>query len=370
MSERQAVSGNQPAEPGPAADPAAAAVAAAEAAVHVTCQPRFAGTEAVEVHKVVRGELGEPNLAVFPQLPDRGVWARQQARSTAMITELGFDLQPHGWRIGVPDGMDARRARSLLRSDENLLADVLGAEKKPAARIKLNVLGPWSLAAGLHLGNGERAVADHGARRDIIEAYAQGLGDWLTRLSRITALHHFTVQLEEPALGAVLDGALPTASGYRTLRSVPRQEVRQLLGSLVEHVNQHHNVSWVAQLAQQDGRWRERVDLVHQAGIDALVLDPLGLDHAGWERAAALVESGGRLFLQVLEPGQKPPGVVQAVKDILRPWRMLGLGLERLGALRLMPRGDFSASGAAEVISCLQALTGYAQALEQTRVDA
>lgn len=355
----------QPTVPAPGGEPAAA-----EGTVHVTCQPRFAGKDPLEVHKVVRGELGEPNLAVLPQLPERGIWAGQVARSTALVAELGFDLQPHGWRIGVADGIDAGRARALLRSDENLLADVLGAEKKPGSRIKLNVLGPWSLAASLHLSNGERAVADYGARRDIIDAYTQGLGDWLQRLGQITELRHYTLQLEEPLLGAVLDGGLPTASGYRTLRSVPRQEVRELLGQLVQQVGARHAVSWVAELPQADARWRERVDLVQQAGIDALVLDPAGLDSRAWERAAALVEAGGRLYLQTLEPGRQPPGVVQAVKDILRPWRLLGLPLQQLGALRLMPRGDFAGSSAAEVIGCLQALTGYAQALEQTRVDA
>lgn len=350
--------------------PATEAAPSSEQTVHVTAHSAFPGRDAAEVHRVVRGELGEPNLAVLPELPERGVWAEPIARSAALITELGFDLQPHGWRIGVPDGVDARRARALLRSDENLLADVVGAENAPSSRLKLTVLGPWSLAANLYLAGGERAVSDHGARRDIIEAYAQGLDQWLARLRRTTGIGQYTLQLEEPLLPAVLEGALPTASGYRTLRSVGRQEARQGFATLVEALAQGHQASWVARLPQSDPAWSERVDLIRQAGIDSVVANPRELDHAGWERLAELIEGGGRLFLEVLEPGAKAPGVVQAVKDLLRPWRMLGLPLERLSALRLMPRGSFLGSGPDEVVACLQTLTSYAQALEQTRVDA
>ncbi|MCW4464390.1 hypothetical protein OK351_02545 [Glutamicibacter sp. MNS18] len=350
--------------------PTSDAVAAAEESVHVTCHAAFAGKEALEVHRVVRGELGEPNLAVLPELPERGIWAEPVARSAALITELGFDLQPHGWRVGVADGIDARRARSLLRSDENLLADVIGAEKSVSRRIKLSIMGPWTLAANLYLSNGERVISDHGARRDVIQAYTHGLGDWLTRVRRITSLEHFTLQLCEEQLPAVLDGTIPTVSGYRTLRSLPRQEVRTGLKELVETIETEHQVSWISGLPQADPKWRERVDLLEQAGITGMIFDPRTLDYRQWERMAGLVESGGQVFLEALDPAQRPPGVVQGVKDLLKPWRTLGLEPATLSALRLMPRGDFRTSSPGEVLRCLQSLTGYAQALEQTRIDA
>lgn len=342
----------------------------AEGSVHVTCHSAFAGKELLEVHKVVRGELGEPNLAVLPQLPERGIWAEPLAQSTALINELGFDLQPHGWRIGVPDGIDAKRARSLLRSDDNLLADVLGAEKTQAQRIKLSVVGPWTLAANLYLSNGERVISDHGARRDLIQAYGLGLEEWLGRLERTCGLEYFTVQLAENHLGAVLDGTLPTASGYRTLRSIPRQEVRSALTEFTNGITQNHRVSWLSKQRHGDPRWSERVNLLVQSGIDGLIIDPRTMDYGQWERVAGLVESGGRVFFEALSPGERAVGVVQGVKDILKPWRTLGLPLSKLAALRLLPHGDFSSSSAAEVLQCLRNLTGYAQALEQTRVDA
>lgn len=271
--------------------------------VYVTSFCQFPGTDPMAIHEVVRGELGEPNLAVFPQLPDRGVGADAVGRSATMLAELGFDLQPHGWRVGVNDGIDARRARSILRSDENLLADVLGAEQKPASRLKLSMLGPWTLAARVFLSNGERVISDHGARRDIIESYAQGVREHLDRLGRITSVTDFTIQLDEPHLGNVLDGTISTASGYRTLRSIPRAEVRdayQEFLKVLQRDDEDEPITPLLNLPTADEKWVERVDLLHQSGVNALLVDPQGLSHRKWERIAGIVEAKGEIFLSTL----------------------------------------------------------------------
>lgn len=341
--------------------------------VHVTAFCQFPGTDPLEIHRVIRGELGEPNLAVLPQLVDRGVGADQVGRSATMVAEMGFELLPHGWRIGVPDGIDAHRARNLLRSDENLLADVVGAEQKVATRLKTTVLGPFSLASKLYLGNGERVQSDHGARRDVREAYAHGLGQHLQRLASITGIKDFTVQIDEPMLPKMLDGLVPTASGYRTLRSIPRSEVRAGYEEFLTAVNAvapKISVHTAVNLPAGDSLIAERIDLLHQAGIGGWVVNPTGIGHREWEQVAALVESRSRIYLQALSPGSRAPGVVEGVKTILRPWKQLGLNLKQLSQLTLMPMGSFAQSTSAQVIECLEHLTGYAAALEQTRVDA
>lgn len=341
--------------------------------VYVTAFCHFPGTDPLQVQQVVRGELGEPNLAVLPQLAGRGVGADPVGRSATMLAELGFDLQPHGWRVGVNDGIDARRARSILRSDENLLADLLGGEQKPAQRLKLTMLGPLSLVASLYLSNGERSLSDHGARRDIIAAYAHGVREHLDRLARTTTLRSFTLQLDEPLLGDVLEGTIKTASGYRTLRSVPRSEVRGAYQDFLKVVlaeQSAFHVDPVVNLPSADEHWIQRVDLLQQAGITGLIVDPQPLNHQKWERVAGFVEAKGQVFLQVLTPGLQAPGVVEAVHSILRPWHQLGLSDAQLGHLTLMPRGEFTQCTSSQVVDTLQKLSAYAQALEQTRIDA
>ena len=42
--------------------------------------------------------------------------------------------------------------------------------------LKLQLTGPWTLAATVELPRGDKVLADHGARRDLAEALALGLG--------------------------------------------------------------------------------------------------------------------------------------------------------------------------------------------------
>ena len=77
------------------------------------------GTDVVEAVRVVLGELGDPpGLPHLPELPERGAGATTVGRTVALVDDLGFDLQPAGWRLtGGAPGLDQRRARSLLGQD-------------------------------------------------------------------------------------------------------------------------------------------------------------------------------------------------------------------------------------------------------------
>nr|MBA2560823.1 methionine synthase [Propionibacteriales bacterium] len=63
----------------------------------------------------VLGEVGD--LPHVVELPDRGVAAGMVGRTLGMVTGLGADLQPAGWRLTDAPGVDQRRARSLLAQD-------------------------------------------------------------------------------------------------------------------------------------------------------------------------------------------------------------------------------------------------------------
>lgn len=338
--------------------------------VRVTSFCQYPTKDAEQVYPLVRGELGAPNLGVLVQLPDRGVWSQPIGRSASLLADMGFDLQPHGWRVGVPDGIDARRARATLRSDENLLADILGAETKVTDELKVSMLGPWSLCAELSLGNGEKTISDHGARRDIRQAYAHGVQEHLGRLVRATGITKFTVQLDEPVLDQVLDGRVPTASGYRTIRSIPRSEVREGYTQVLEVITERYDVQVIANLRAEDPQLTERIEFLEQAGAHGFVMNSRTMNYSQWEKVAALVEKGSEIFLQALAPTGRHPGVVEGVKQLLRPWHQLGLSDRDLGALTLMPIGDFAGSSATDAQRCLERLNEWAVALEQTRVDA
>ena len=120
---------------------------------------------------------------------------------------------------------------SALSTDINILADVIGAEDAPPDDMKIQLRGPLSLAAGLHLHNGERALIDYGARRDIAASLAAGVEGYLKRVAAAAPGARLVVQIDEPEIASVLAGTIPTSSGYRTLRSVPGQEADRLLAA-------------------------------------------------------------------------------------------------------------------------------------------
>ena len=66
-----------------------------------------------------------PDLPHLPELPDRGTIADLTGRGVAVIGELGFDLQPAGWRLTDSPGVDHRRAKSLLAQDLDVLEEEL-----------------------------------------------------------------------------------------------------------------------------------------------------------------------------------------------------------------------------------------------------
>lgn len=341
-----------------------------ERAVQASGHGPMPGTDPMESALVIRGELGAPNLPYLQQLPARGVGSDAVGRGAQLLEELKVDLQPHGWRLAAAPGIDARRAASALRTDMNVLSDAIGAEENSGTELKIQFPGPATLAANLYLHRGERAVVDHGARRDLAASLALGAARHLSTLARITGGQRITVYIDEPDAGHVLNGTLPTASGYRTLRSVPRAELRGWWSELVDSLHAAGAASVVFGLNAEPETFTKLATTALEAGADGLGTNAATLTVPGWELLAGAVESGTRLWLGSLEPGQKTPGVVDAVAGLRRPWRQLGLSDKDLGALVLMPTGGLGELSPAGATTLLGRLASYAEALNQVRVDA
>src|SRR5207253_557714 len=80
------------------------------------------------------------------------------------------------------------------------------------------------------LPSGHRVVTDHGAPRELAESLAEGLRRHLADVARRAPSAKIVLQLDEPSLPAVLDGQVPTPSGWGTVRSVGPNIVEQTLG--------------------------------------------------------------------------------------------------------------------------------------------
>lgn len=304
--------------------------------------------EAVVTLRDLLGE-GIPHL---PELPARGAGADMIGRGAALLTDLHVETQPYGWRFVDRSGRDEGRARAILREDLDELAEAYDGWTGP---LKLQVTGPWTLAASIELTRGERAVSDPGARRDIAEALADGLAQHVAGVRRLVPGAALVVQVDEPGLPAVLEGRLPTQSGYGRLRSVDRGEVRDGLRGVVEAVE---GVTTVVHCCAGD----VPVQLLRESGADAVSLDTSLLDGARWEHVAEAVDAG-----VVLWAGAVPTtgaGDWRSARDrLVGAWDRIGLDRSALGDLVVTPTCGLAGTSPTSAVATLRATGDLASAL-------
>ncbi len=275
------------------------------------------GTEFDEATRIVLGEVGE--LPYLAELPARGPIATMTGRTLAMMTELAFDLQPAGWRLTGSPGVDHRRAVSLLGRDLDTTEDLA---RDSAASFKIQVAGPWTLAATVERPRGDRTLADHGARRDLAQALAEAVrvhcGDVRRRLDPAELI----VQIDEPALNTVLAGAIPTASGFHRHRSVSPQDAAQAL-------------TWVADAASESGAVPVlhscsagiAFDVLPSVPVHAVSFDLSLLPESQYDDIGDWLDTGREAWLGVvpsIEPHGAEPTGAALTATVLRWWRELG----------------------------------------------
>ncbi|MGO1167307.1 MAG: methionine synthase [Janibacter sp.] len=297
------------------------------------------GERSREAVVAVRDLLGD-GIAHLPELPARGPGADMIGRTAALLTDLHVETQPYGWRFVDRSGHDEGRARAFLREDLDELAEAYDGWSGP---LKLQVTGPWTLAASIELTRGERAVADSGARRDIAGALADGLTGHVADVQRLVPGAQIVVQIDEPGLPAVLEGRLPTQSGYGRLRAVDRAEVRDGLRTIVDATGDLTSVVHCC-------AGEVPVTLLRESGAEALSLDTSLLDDAGWEQLAEATEAG----VQVWTGAVPTSGVTdwRSARDrLLASWHRIGLPDAALADLVVTPTCGLAGSSPFEAPS-------------------
>jgi methionine synthase II (cobalamin-independent) len=276
------------------------------------------GTDPAEALRLVLGEL--PDLPHLPELPGRGVGADLIGRSAALLVDLAVDLTPAGWRLVPRPGIDQRRAREFLARDLDALSDVAGDYTGP---FKVQATGPWTLAAGLERSRGDRAVVDAGARRDLAQSLTEGLTAHAAAVAARIPGARVVVQLDEPSLPAVLQGGLPTVSGFGKLAAVEDHVVEQELAAVIAALP--HPVVLHCCAA------RMPMDLFRAAGADAVSFD-LGLVQ-DLDAVGSAIEAGVRLFPGVVPGTDAPLGAPKATASRVQAWwNELGFAAEQLAA--------------------------------------
>ncbi|MEU8568751.1 methionine synthase [Streptomyces pathocidini] len=297
----------------PAKDPSAKAAFgwSGPAATGVGSMP---GTDARETAKIVTGSLEA--LPYLPELPARGPGADMIGRTAGLLVEMYARVEPSGWRFGDRPGRDTRRAWSWLREDLDALEEFTQGHEGP---LKVQAVGPWTLAAALELRNGEAALSDPGACRDLVGSLAEGLSAHLAEVRRRVPGARVVLQLDEPSLTSVLRGRVKSASGYRTHQAVDRAvaegALRDVLAAAGDSPVLVHSCAPDVPFA-----------LLRRAGAAGVSFDFDLLTEREEMRIGEAAEGGTALFAGVV-PGtdtglSDPAGSVMGVRTL---WRRLGL---------------------------------------------
>jgi Cobalamin-independent synthase, Catalytic domain len=277
------------------------------------------GTDPTQAARLVFDEL--PDLPHLPELPARGAGADMVGRTAALLVDLAVEIAPSGWRFASRPGRDLRRAQDFLSRDLDALEAVgdgyVGA-------LKVQVTGPWTLAANIEVPSGHRVVGDPGATRDLAESLTEGLRTHLADVGSRVPGARLVVQIDEPGLPAVLAGHVPTPSGFGSVRAISAEAVERALCAVLDVAPPGGRV---VHCCANDAP----IPLLRAAGADALAVD-LALLDGQYDALGEAIDAGTSLWLGVLPTVDADFNRDTAREPIRRLWNALGFPVEQLAA--------------------------------------
>lgn len=245
------------------------------------------GASSGEASRIVAGEL--PGFLHVVELPARGPGADMIGRTAGMLASvagsMGVETTPDGWRFAGGVGRDMRRATSFLGEDLDALEE---SAQRYGGPLKCQVVGPWTMSAAVELPTGERALRDPAAAWDIAQALAEAVVAHVADLRRrVPGASAVVVQVDEPALPAVLAGRIGTASGLSSYRAVDPQQAGRVLSHVLDVVRATGALAGVHCCAAE-----VPFDLLRSSGADFVSIDISVLDAAGDEGIGSAWEAG------------------------------------------------------------------------------
>ncbi len=271
------------------------------------------GEDFAEALRVVLGEL--PDLPHLPELPARGPIADMVGRTLGLVDALGFDLQPAGWRLTDAAGVDHRRARSLLAQDLDVLEEQMQGYE---GRLKVQVTGPWTLAGTVEKPRGDKVLSDTGARRELAQALAEGVREHLADVGRRVSGAELVLQVDEPALPAVMTGRIATSSGFHRHRSVTPPMASEALEWVFAAAGETPVVAHCCAAEVP-------IALLRGAGAGGVSVDLAVLPAGAYEELAVALDEGTQVLLGVVpSTGDEPPATKAVVERVRRLLDMLG----------------------------------------------
>ncbi|MBO0819878.1 MAG: methionine synthase [Nocardiopsaceae bacterium] len=261
------------------------------------------GGDPLEAARTIVSEL--PGFPHLPELPGRGPGADITGRAAALLVDMPLEITPRGWRVAERPGRDTRRARSYLSADLDAIEEVLDGYEGP---LKLQVAGPWTLAATVEQPRSlNPALADPGLVADLTASLAEGIAVHVAEVAKRLPQATIAVQLDEPALPAVIAGTVPTASGLGRVRAPDEEILRERLRQVIAAAGRES----IVHCCGHEYPFR----IIKGAGARALSVDISQLRTPDFDELAAGAEAGLGLLLGYPEKTELTNATAKAIAD-------------------------------------------------------
>lgn len=267
------------------------------------------GTSMAEAADMVLGETGD--LVHLPQLPARGLGSDVVGRTAVLLAGIHVDRGPRSWIMSPRPQLLTRRSRDLGERDLEVCAEVWN---RKAGLLKVQVTGPWTLAAGIELGNGHKVITDRGALRDLTDSLILGVREYLTHLAHSLDLAAgpgglyaadrplVVLQIDEPRLPEIRAGKILGTTDFENIPAVAEPDLAERLSQVIGAVRGGGVSQVMLNQTGQTPLW----EVARTAGADTvqLSLDEVrGNQHLdGFGRT---LSEGVRLGLGVTRPGDE-----------------------------------------------------------------
>lgn len=292
------------------------------------------GTSLPDAADVVRSETGD--LPHIPDLPARGLGADGVGRTAALLEAVSVDRGPRSWIMTDRPQLLTRRTRDLLDRDLDQLEEAWGTT---VPQLKVQVTGPWTLAASIELAGGHRVITDPGALRDLTEALVEGVNAHAAELTRRFRAD-VTVQLDEPLLPDIAAG-LPGVTRFHPVRPVNPKDLAERLAGVVEKLGAERV------LLNQTG-YAPLWDVARGSRADTVLVSlDLVQGTAQYDGFGHTVSAGTRIGLGVTGPGDHVDELHARPREravsVARFWERLGLDPQWLTErVDVHPRADLT----------------------------
>jgi methionine synthase II (cobalamin-independent) len=232
-------------------------------------------------------------------------------RTAALLVDMPVEITLRGWRLAERPGRDMARARSMLSNDLDVMEEVLQGYAGP---LKIQVCGPWTLAASLELTRTmDAALRDPGAVADLTVSLAEAVAAHAADVAKRVPNAQLIVQIDEPALSAVANGEVPTASGISRLPAVEDDTIRERLGQVLANTTAYTLVHCCATAV--------RFEIIRRAGASAVAFDLSLLRRGEGDVVAELAEAGMGLFVGI--SAEETPK--KTAERVIRLWQRMGI---------------------------------------------